>query len=148
VTLGLALGKWEFVAMRVIQPIIASMVLSVGMLTGGSLALADEKITPLLKQSLEGLEGKEANIALIEVSPGHETERHTHPGHVFLYVLEGEVELDLEGHDPMRVKAGEAAYELPNVPMVGRNVSSQDGARLLLFQVGDENQELTVPAPE
>lgn len=130
------------------QSVVASYVLLAGLIAGSSLASADQTITPLLKQSLDGLEGMEANVALIEVSPGHETERHTHPGHVFLFVLEGEVELDLEGHDPIRVKAGEAAYELPNVPMVGRNISSSEGARLVLFQVGKANQEMTVPVPE
>lgn len=129
-------------------PIIVSIMLSAALLANSPPASADETVTPLLKQSLEGLDGMEANVAVIEVSPGHETERHTHPGHVFLYVLEGEIELDVEGLDPMRVKAGEAAYELPNVPMVGRNVSSQEGARLVLFQLGKENEELTVPAPE
>jgi hypothetical protein len=62
-----------------------------------SIVLADEEATPLLKQSLEGMDGMEANVVLFNVEPGFETERHIHPGHLFIYVLEGEIEIDVEG---------------------------------------------------
>ncbi len=111
-------------------------------------AFADEKITPILKQKLEGLDNMEANIALIEADPGWATERHIHPGHVFVYVLEGSIELDVEGQEPVKLGPGEAVYELPNKPMIGRNASSTDGARLIVFQVGESGQELMIPQPE
>ena len=114
-----------------------------------SMALADEQITPLLKQNLEGMDGTEANVVLFEVEPGFETERHIHPGHVFIYVLEGTIEIDLEGRDePIRIAAGEAAYEPANTPMVGRNASSTEGARFVVFQVGEAGEPLMVAQPE
>jgi quercetin dioxygenase-like cupin family protein len=114
-----------------------------------SMALADEQITPLLKQNLEGMDGKEANVVLFEVEPGFETERHIHPGHLFIYVLEGTIEIDLEGRDePIRIAAGEAAYEPANTPMVGRNASSTEGARFVVFQVGEAGEPLMVAQPE
>jgi len=113
-----------------------------------TIALGDDKVTPVLKQELQGLEGMEANIVLFEVDPGFETERHIHPGHVFVYVLEGAVELDVEGKDPFRVSAGEAVYEEPDRPMVGRNASSTDGARFVVFQVGEAGKPLMVPQPQ
>ncbi len=94
------------------------------------------------------MENMEANIVLFEVEPGFETERHIHPGHVFVYVLEGTVEVDAEGQDPIQVSAGEAAYELPNLPMVGRNTSSTEGARFVVFQVGEAGKPLMVNQPK
>jgi len=114
-----------------------------------SMVLADEEVTPLLKQSLEGMDGMEANVVLFEVEPGFETERHIHPGHLFIYVLEGEIEIDVEGQDePIRIASGEAAYEPANTPMVGRNASSSEGARFVVFQVGKAGEPLMVAQPE
>jgi len=111
-----------------------------------SMALADEEVTPLLKQSLDGME---ANVVLFEVEPGFETERHIHPGHLFIFVLEGAIEIDLEGEDePIRIAAGKAAYEPANTPMVGRNASSTEGARFVVFQVGKAGEPLMVAQPE
>lgn len=106
-------------------------------------AMATE--TPLLEQSLAGMEGKKATLELVEVPPGFETPRHMHPANVFVYVLEGAVEIDLEGQEPVTASAGEVVYEAPNHPMVGRNVSSSEGARLLIVYVGDADAPLTVP---
>jgi quercetin dioxygenase-like cupin family protein len=113
---------------------------------GFTAAFADEEATPVLKQALP--DNMEANIVLIEAGPGFETERHIHPGHVFVYVLEGAVELDVDGEDPVRVSAGEAVYEQPNKPMVGRNVSSTEDVRLIVFQVGEAGKPLQIDQPK
>jgi quercetin dioxygenase-like cupin family protein len=113
---------------------------------GSAAATADEKVTPLLKQALS--DNMEANVLDIAIGPGHETERHLHPGHVFVYVLEGAVELVVDGEEPVRISAGEVAYEEPNKPMVGRNASSTEGAHIIVFQVGEAGQPLEVPQPK
>lgn len=114
--------------------------------TGKEMASATQNV--LLKQPLEGLDGKEANVVLIEVPPGWETPSHTHPGHLFVYVLDGAIEVALEGGETLTASAGEVIYETPDQPMVGRNTSSSEGARILVFQVGDEGQPLTAPHPK
>lgn len=111
-------------------------------------AFGDEEITPLMKQELKSGEGLEGNVLRVDIDPGHQTERHTHPGDVFVYVLEGAIEIDAEGMDPVKASAGEMLYEPPDVPMIGRNLSSSEGARILIFQVGEIGEELTVAAPE
>jgi len=118
------------------------------LLSVASTALGDEVETPLLQTELAGTDGMVANMAVIEAGPGFETERHIHPGHVFLYVIEGAVEIELEGQDPVTVKAGEAAYETPNVPMIGRNISATEGAKILVLQVGKAGEPLEIPAPQ
>ena len=119
-----------------------------GVMAASAPALGDEQVTPLLNTRLAGMEEMEANIALVEVDPGFVTERHLHPGHVFLYVLEGSIEIDVDGMESVQISAGEAAYELPNTPMVGRNTSSVDGARFVLFQVGPTGAPLTIDQPK
>jgi len=133
---------------RAIATMVATVFVSTTTALVSTAALGDENVTPLLKQEIQGMENMEANIALFEVDPGFETERHIHPGHVFVYVLEGTIEIDAEGEDPVRVSAGEAAYELPNLPMVGRNTSSTEGARFVLFQVGEAGKPLMVDQPQ
>ena len=110
-------------------------------------AFGDERTMPLLHTDLQGIEGMEANIAVVEVDPGFETERHIHPGHVFLYVIEGAIEIDVDGQERLRVSAGEAAHELPNQSMIGRNASSTEGARFVVFQVGPAGEPLEIPQP-
>jgi len=113
---------------------------------GSAVALADEETIPLLKQALP--DNMEANIVRLEVGPGFETERHLHPGHVFVYVVEGAIDLIVDGKEPVHVSAGEVAYEEPNQPMVGRNASSTEGARLIVFQVGEAGKPLQVDQPK
>jgi quercetin dioxygenase-like cupin family protein len=125
---------------------VAAVALISSSILASSTAIADETITPLLKQALP--DNMEANVLSIEVEPGYQTERHLHPGHVFVYVLEGAVDLVVDGEEPVRLSAGEAAYETPNKPMVGRNVSSTEGARLIVFQVGEAGKPLQIAQPQ
>ena len=127
---------------------IAASVLTSAAALVSTTALGGEKTTPVLKTNLQGMDGMEANIALVEVDPGFQTERHIHTGHVFVYVMEGTVEIDLDGQEPVRVSAGEAVYELPNKAMVGRNASSTEGARFVVFQIGEAGKPLMEPPPQ
>jgi len=111
-------------------------------------AYAQVETTPILKTELQGEEGREANIVRFEVPAGWETERHIHPGHVFVYVTEGAIEIDVEGQEPKTVSAGEAIYELPNKPMVGRTASADQGASFIVFQVGPAGEPLMVAQPK
>src|ERR1700674_5906728 len=51
--------------------------------------------------------GREAVIARVEVAPGANAGRHTHPGDEISYVAEGEGEILIEGQPPRKVKAGD-----------------------------------------
>jgi len=114
--------------------------------TVGASAQAAET-TPVLKTELAGAEGTEANIVLFDVEAGWETERHIHPGHVFVYVTEGSIQVDVEGSEPRTVAAGDAFYELPDKPMVARTASADEGAKFIVFQVGPAGEALMVAHP-
>lgn len=108
-------------------------------------ALAETTATPVLKTMVEGLPDTEANIVVFDVDPGWKTDHHTHPGHVFVYVLEGTLHLEVEGKEPVEYAAGEAFYELPNVSMTGANLSTSERAKLIVFQFGEAGQPIMVP---
>lgn len=62
--------------------------------------------TVLLKQDTS-VPGREAVMALVELPPGAREGRHTHPGEVYGYVLEGTPTLDVEGQPTRTLKPGE-----------------------------------------
>lgn len=110
-------------------------------------AAQEAETTSVLQTELMGEQGREANIVAFDVEPGWETRRHIHPGHVFVYVTEGTIDVDVEGEDLRTVSAGEAFYELPDKPMVARTASADDGARFIVFQVGPTGEPIMVPHP-
>jgi quercetin dioxygenase-like cupin family protein len=103
-------------------------------------------VTKLLNQPLAGIAGKEANVVLFEVGPGWTIGNHSHPGHIFVYMLQGTLKIEVDGDPTVVLSPGDIVYEVPDRNMVGSNVSSTEGARFLVFQVGDIGEPLTVMA--
>ena len=87
--------------------------LTVVAIAGAGVALAQQtgiKRTPL--QKLDFPAGYNTITAIAEVPAGGAAGRHTHPGAETGYVLEGELELLIDGQPPMKIKAGES-YQIP-----------------------------------
>ena len=100
---------------------------------------------PLLRSWVSGDEGKESIILAIEIAPGASTGRHTHPGDEYATVLEGTLELRLEGQEPRRVTAGQTYHNPRGVIHETRNVG--DGtARTVATFIVDKDKPRTVPA--
>lgn len=119
---------------------------AVGTLLGVGLtsAAAETMTTPVLNTTIEGMPNTEANIVLFDVDPGWKTDHHIHPGQLFVYMLEGTLHLEVDGKDPVDYSAGEAFYELPNLGMVGGNLSTTERAKFIVFQFGEAGQPLMV----
>lgn len=97
-------------------------------------------ISKVLTQPLDDIEGREVRIDLIEFTPGAESPRHRHPGHVFVYVLEGEIVSQLEDGPATAFKAGQAFYEpTDGLHTVARNPSDSESAKILVFMIMDES---------
>jgi quercetin dioxygenase-like cupin family protein len=62
---------------------------------------------------------------------------HAHRFPVTAYVLEGTFTLEMEGHAPVVVKAGQAIVEPPHVKMTGYNRSGTEAMRVVIFYVSD-----------
>jgi quercetin dioxygenase-like cupin family protein len=87
--------------------------LTVVAVAGAGVAIAQQtgiKRTPL--QKLDFPAGYNTVTAIAEVPAGGAAGRHTHPGAETGYVLEGELELLIDGQPPMKIKAGES-YQIP-----------------------------------
>ncbi len=85
--------------------------LTVVAFAAGGVAVAQGiKRTPL--QKLDFPAGYNTVTAIAEVPAGGAAGRHTHPGAETGYVLEGELELVIDGKPPLKVKAGES-YQIP-----------------------------------
>ena len=114
----------------------------------GAQGAAAHEIVPevkkLLNTPLSGIAGKEANVVLFAVAPGWKIDNHSHPGHVFVYMLQGSIKIELEGKPAKVIRPGDVLHEIPDRNMVANNISSTEGARFLVFQVGDIGKPLTV----
>jgi quercetin dioxygenase-like cupin family protein len=64
------------------------------------------KLTPL--QKTEYPDGYFTYVMLAEVAPNTPVARHTHPGIETNYILEGDLELTIEGKPPQKFKAGDS----------------------------------------
>lgn len=107
-------------------------------------AVAETVITPVLTTPIEGMPNTEAKVLLFDVDPGWKTDHHIHPGHLFVYILEGGLQLDVDGAQPVAYSAGDAFYELPDHGMVGANLSATERAKFVVFQFGEAGQPLMI----
>ena len=83
-------------------------------------------------------------MATAEFAPGATTGRHTHPGDEYATLLEGELELLMEGQPARRVLAGEAYHNARDVVHETRNVGP-GAARILSTFVIEKGQPIMKP---
>jgi quercetin dioxygenase-like cupin family protein len=103
------------------------------------------KRTVLLKQDTS-VPGREAVMALVELPPGSTEGRHTHPGEVFAYVLDGTLILDVEGQPTKTVKAGEVFSIAAGQIHQGSNKSDAPVRLSAVFFV-EKGKPMTTKAP-
>jgi len=79
------------------------------------------KRTPLQKHELTA-HGREGVQVLAEFAPGAAAGKHTHPGEEMGYILEGTLQLEIEGKPPVTLNAGQAFFVPAGVVHDGKNV--------------------------
>ncbi len=122
-------------------------ILVISVLLIGTLVAQDAKVTPLLLKDLTGIPGKEALMITVEYAPGATDAIHRHNAHVFVYVLEGSVVMQVRGGEEVTLVPGQTFYEGPqDVHVVGRNASKTEPAKFLVFFVKDKGVPPLVPA--
>ena len=95
-----------------------------------------------LRQMVEAMptgQRQEVRVLTATFKPGDRTVTHTHRFPVTVYVLEGDFTLELDGREPIVVKAGEALVEPPLVKMTGYNRSASKPTRVVIFYVSDSD---------
>lgn len=101
-------------------------------------------VTPLLKTTLTGDGSKEVFVGRAEFSPGASTGVHTHPGDEYATVLEGTLELRVQGLEVRRVSAGEAYHSPKNVVHETVNTSNKSAVVISTFVI-DKGKPLVIP---
>jgi len=79
--------------------------------------------------------GREAIQARIDFGPGIFAPMHTHPGEEIIYVLEGELEYEIRGMPPVRLKPGDVLFVPANAAHSARNVGSGKASELATYIV-------------
>ena len=109
-------------------------------------AMAEEpKVTVLMSKDLPE-SGKEALLLTVEHAPGGSDPIHRHNAHVFVYMLEGAVVMQLKGGQQVTLTPGQSFYEGPDdVHVVDRNASSTQPAKFLVLLIKDKGAPALVP---
>ncbi|MFB9268203.1 cupin domain-containing protein [Bradyrhizobium erythrophlei] len=114
---------------------------------GAGLAFAQQsgiKRTPL--QKLDFPAGFNTVTAIAEVSAGGAAGRHTHPGMETGYVLEGELELLIDGKPPVKLKAGDS-YQIPEGAVHDAKASGDKPMKVLGVYLVKAGEPLAKPTP-
>ena len=90
------------------------------------------RVNTLYQEPLPGIEGKEMVIKHLAMEPEFVGGKHIHTGPVFVYVLEGELTVEIDG-GLVTFSAGQLYPEPLNNVMQGRNTSASDDLELLII---------------
>lgn len=104
-------------------------------------------VQTLMEEPLAEMSNSEVRVITLTVPPGALSSPHRHIGPVFAYLLEGEIENQVDPNPPQKYKAGEFFYEPPmHVHRVLRNLNDTTAAKLLIFEVGEKGKQFTIGA--
>jgi quercetin dioxygenase-like cupin family protein len=102
----------------------------------------------LLREIVQGMpngDRQEVRVLTASLRSGDKTPFHTHRFPVTVYILEGAFTLEMEGRQPVTVKAGESMVEPPHIKMTGYNRSASGPLRLVIFYVSDPDTPFLDP---
>ena len=122
-------------------PILLGIVLNAVLIVTWSdlVSSAGETVPPavtadnLLRETIDGAEGKEVVVSRVSFPPRIELPWHWHPGEEFFYVIEGSVTLKKRGHPDVVTVRGDSQKIPPGVIHSGK--SGEEGAELVIFRV-------------
>ena len=116
---------------------------------GGVAAAAEPSSPPalveqLIDKELQGVPGKELLTLTVEYPPGGASLPHRHNAQVFVYVLQGEVTMQVAGSPAVTLRQGQTFYEGPtDVHVVSANASKTAPAKILVFIVKDKGASVS-----
>jgi quercetin dioxygenase-like cupin family protein len=128
-------------ALLLVMPIIAAAQ------SAGAAPQSSRKM--LMAKDLPEFAGKEAMVYTVEYPPGTNNPPHRHNGHVFLHILEGQLNAQVKGGSLTVLNPGDTYYESPtDVHIVSRNPSPTIAAKAIIFIIHDKGAALSVPVKE
>jgi quercetin dioxygenase-like cupin family protein len=103
-------------------------------------------VSTLMQRDLADLPGKEALLLTVEYPPAGASLPHRHDADVFVYVLAGEVVMQLAGQPARTLGPGATFYEgTADVHVRSENSSATAPAKLLVFMVKDKGRPVSQP---
>jgi quercetin dioxygenase-like cupin family protein len=107
------------------------------------------KRTELQRVDVMEMEGREGVMYIAEFAPGGVAPRHFHPGPEYLYILEGTLVLEPDGHSPVTLKKGESGHQHAKGVHSAHNPSQSEQTRVLVFLISEKGEPLAtlVEAP-
>ena len=93
--------------------------------------------------------GKEGRMIEVSYPPGAQDMVHRHDAHAFVYVLEGQIVMQLKGQPAVTLTAGQTFYEGPtDVHVVGRNASNTEPARFVVVLLKAKGAPILTPVQD
>jgi quercetin dioxygenase-like cupin family protein len=131
--------------------LIAMLLLAVvsGCAEGPQAQAGHAQVKTVLTEPLPPASGSEVRVLTVAYPPGAASPPHRHPGAIYAYVAEGEIECALDDGPVVRYAAGQAWMEKPGqVHRVSRNASQTKWAKLVVFFVTDPGKPATIGAKD
>jgi quercetin dioxygenase-like cupin family protein len=104
-------------------------------------AVPDGVVTELMKRDLASDPKQEALMITVTYRPGGASVPHRHDAQVFVYVLEGEITMQVDGKAMMTLRPGQTFYEGPSdIHRISANTSKTAPAKILVFMIKDKDR--------
>lgn len=89
---------------------------------------------------------QEMLVLEVNLAPSQSSNPHRHNAHVFLYVLEGRVNMQVAGGEMVTLTPGQMFYETPeSIHSVSQNASDTETAKLLVHIIKTVGAPVTTP---
>ena len=128
---------------------LVALVLPAALLMLAAVPAEAADVKELFAIDLADYPGKEGRMIEVSYPPGTRDVVHRHDAHAFVYVLEGQIVMQLQGQPAVTLKAGQTFYEGPtDVHVVGRNASDSAPARFIVVLLKDKGAPVLTPVQE
>jgi quercetin dioxygenase-like cupin family protein len=115
-------------------------------LIASALLAQEAQVAPLLSKDLPEFPGQEGLMLTVVYPPGASDAIHRHNAHAFVYVLEGNIVMQVKGGKEVTLGPGQTFYEGPNdIHVVGRNASTTKPAKFVVFLVKNKDAPVVIP---
>ena len=106
-------------------------------------------VKELFVTDLAGYPGKEGLMIEVSYPPGAKDMAHRHDAHAFVYVIEGQIVMQLKDKPAVTLEAGQTFYEGPqDIHVVGRNASDTAPARFVVVLLKAKGAPVLTPVKE
>jgi quercetin dioxygenase-like cupin family protein len=130
-----------------VKPILAGLLLAQALMSAPMSACAaavqqsppDASVAALLTRDLVSDPAKEVVMLTVTYPAAGASLPHRHDAQVFVYVLEGELTMQVRGQRAVTLRSGQTFYEAPeDVHIVSANASKTAMAKILVLMIKDK----------